>query len=76
MTEGELLSPVEHLAMSLTRQLAGTLREVIGDGEQAQNDLREAVAHIHALQHAIMSQAAARAYPAKYRLLGEGSAYR
>lgn len=33
-------------------------------------DLEEAVFHIHALQHIVMANAAARAYPEKFRLFG------
>jgi hypothetical protein len=33
-------------------------------------DLHELVVHIHAIQHAFMSNAAARAYPTEYRRLG------
>jgi len=57
-------------AMSLTAELANALGRIVGDGRTRTADLTEAVHHIHALQHMIMSQAAARAYPDRFRLLG------
>jgi hypothetical protein len=33
--------------------------------------MNEIIHHIHIIQHAIMAQAAARAYPERLRLLGE-----
>jgi hypothetical protein len=43
----------------------------IGDSPATgQRDRDELTAHVHALQHAIMAQAAARAFPAEFRLLG------
>lgn len=48
------------------------LAAVTGDSPRTrEDDLREAQLHVHALQRAVMAQAAARAYPAQFRLLGE-----
>ncbi len=67
----ELLTTAEHEALDLTGRLARAIGTVIGGGgAPAAADFREAVAHIHALQQMIMAQAAARAYPDRYRLLG------
>ena len=66
------LSRAEHKAMDLTAQLWNLMvADVIGDGAPAEQDRREFAAQIHAVQHAILRQAAARAHPDLYRLLGE-----
>lgn len=67
-----LLTDDERDALDATGELAGLIRQVIGDGPQAGNDWREAAGYIHGLQHLVMAQAAARAYPGQFRLLGEG----
>jgi len=67
----KLLTDTEKEALALSGQLAGLLRKIIGDGPQAANDWAEAAIHIHNIQHTIMSQAAARAYPQEFRLLGQ-----
>lgn len=43
---------------------------IVADGPTRDHDLNEACARIHDLQHAVMAQAAARAYPGSYRRLG------
>ncbi|MBC9005164.1 hypothetical protein [Micromonospora aurantiaca (nom. illeg.)] len=67
---GELLTELEHKAMGLTAELWETLCHVVGTAASAGQDLAELAAPINALQHAILAQAAARAYPDRYRLLG------
>jgi hypothetical protein len=47
------------------------LCKIVGDGPTRDADLAEACNHIHALQHTVMAQAAGRAHPGLYRLLGE-----
>jgi hypothetical protein len=70
----DLLTDAEHNAMDLIAQAGRAVGAVIGDGgAPAAADFREAVTHIHALQQMVMSQAAARAYPDRYRLLGDVS---
>lgn len=66
----DLLTDDEHKAIELAGELWGLLCRIVGHGRSAAADLSEACTHIHALQHAIMAQAAARAYPDRYRLLG------
>jgi hypothetical protein len=70
----ELLTVTEEQAMEATVDLLHLLRDVIrspgSHHDVAQQDLEEVVLHIHALQHMILAQAAARAYPDRYRLLG------
>lgn len=66
-----LLSEYEHEAMDLTARLANLLaQDIVGFEETRAHDLNELVGHIHVVQKAIMGQAAARAYPDRYRLLG------
>ncbi|MEV4271953.1 hypothetical protein [Micromonospora aurantiaca (nom. illeg.)] len=64
------LTDAEHTAMDLTAQLWNTLSAIAGDGPARSGDLAELATHIHAIQHAIMAQAAARAHPDRYRLMG------
>lgn len=65
-----LLTDLELEAMTLTGTLANLLRRIIGDGPTAEHDWAETAADVHRLQQRIMSQAAARAYPDKFRLMG------
>jgi hypothetical protein len=67
----EMLTPAEHAALDMTRMLAGAVAPILGGGPEMQHDWNEFVQHLHAIQHMIMAQAAARAYPGMYRLLGE-----
>lgn len=67
----EILTDDEHQAIRLAGELYTYIIEnVLGQGENFDDDARELRLHIHGIQHAIMAQAAARVYPADYRLLG------
>lgn len=66
----DLLTQAEHNAVTTAALLANQLAEIVGDGPSRAGDLAEAVHHIHAVQRMILAQAAARAYPERYRLLG------
>jgi hypothetical protein len=67
----EPLTPAEHRAMDLTVELRNVIRnEIITEGAGARQDRAELAADIHRIQHRILRQAAARAYPDRYRLLG------
>lgn len=66
----ELLTENEHEALSHLGRAANSIRLMLGDGPLADNDWSEAAADIHRLQHMVMAQAAARAYPDRYRLGG------
>lgn len=69
----DLLSEDERTALAMTRDLANqVILRVIEPGAEFRADHAEFVRHIHAIQHMIMAQAAARAYPGEYRLLGAG----
>lgn len=67
---GPMLSEDEREALSLTAQLAQACMKVIGKGPSAEHDWAEMAHRIHDIQHALMSNAAARAYPDTFRLLG------
>lgn len=67
----ELLTADEHRAIDLLSELNGLLGRIVGREEPARgNDLFELASHTHVLQNAVLSQAAARAYPDRYRPLG------
>jgi hypothetical protein len=51
-------------------EIWNSLCNIVEDGPSRQADLNEMVAHIHALQQAVMSNAASRAYPQEFRTLG------
>lgn len=66
----ELLTADEHRAIQMAGDLWRQLCLVVGQGRTRDSDLRKLVIHVHAIQHAVMAQAAARAYPEQYRLAG------
>lgn len=65
-----MLTDAERAVVRKAGDLWGDLCAVVGDGPTRDADLMELVVHIHAIQHAVMAQAAARAYPDEFRLLG------
>lgn len=66
-----LLTADEHEAIRLLGKVANLLaRSIIADGPTRGHDTDEAFFHVHALQRMVGSQAAARAYPDQFRLLG------
>lgn len=72
MADRELLSDAEHRALQLTADLYNLIaNEIVGHDPSRHNDLAEAAYIIHRLQDMLLAQAAARAYPNRYRLLGE-----
>lgn len=67
-----LLSKAEFDAMDLTGKLVELVTgEIIGRGPTREGDCNEFVHHVHNIQRMILKQAAARAYPDRFRLLGE-----
>jgi hypothetical protein len=67
----DLLSQAEHRAMDLTGELVKLVTaEIVADGPTRIGDLSEFMANIHGIQNMILAQAAGRAYPDRYRLLG------
>lgn len=72
MVSVELLTAEEHQAMDLTCQLMNLMSgTIIGLGPSRSGDVIETAQHIHALQNMVLAQAAARAYPERYRLMGD-----
>ena len=66
-----LLTAAELHAMDLTVELVNLMCcDVIGCGASRAGDVAELAASIHHIQQQILSQAAARAYPDRFRLLG------
>ena len=65
-----LLTEDEHRALADSAQLWNLLCTIVGHGPTRNGDLNELSTHIHAIQRTVMKQAAARAYPDRYRLLG------
>ncbi len=71
MADHDLLTEAEHRAMDLTVQLWNLLcREIIGNGPSRPGDVQELARDLHVIQERILAQAAGRAYPDRYRLLG------
>jgi hypothetical protein len=66
-----LLTPAEHHLIKLLGECWTRYSRIVGDGPTRAADSNEFVTKIHDLQHAVMAQAAARAYPDEYRLVGE-----
>jgi len=64
------LTTDEATAIRQAGDLWGTLCKIVGTGATRDADLAELIVHVHAIQQAVMSQAAGRAYPNQYRLLG------
>lgn len=61
--------------IGITGKIADLAQDFIhltGDeGEVAREDFAQIIPHLHALQQAVMAQAAARAHPGRYRALGD-----
>lgn len=66
----ELLTGDEMRALDLTTDLYDAILPIVGSGETRGGDMEEFISLIHAIQNKIMAQAAARAYPSIFRLLG------
>ncbi len=67
----DLLTEQEIRLVSELGRCGGLFREVIGKGRQSANDRDEVSRHIINMQNMVLANAAARAYPTKYRLLGK-----
>lgn len=68
-----ILTPEELELLDVIADLYGRFRAVVGTGPSRPYDLQEIGNKIHELQAMVMSQAAARQYPDRFRLLGESS---
>jgi hypothetical protein len=65
-----LLTDSELDTLDLAARLADQYALIVDYGPSRTADLAEFGHHIHAIQQAVMAQAAARAYPERFRLLG------
>lgn len=65
------LTLFEKDAIRLAGELWDRLCTIVGDGPTRDADLAELIAPIHLIQRYVGSQAAARAHPTEFRLLGE-----
>lgn len=69
---GRLMTGAEHAAMEMAAALYNQIAlQVIGRGSSRDGDLNELAMHIHGIQNMVLAQAAARAYPGRYRLMGD-----
>lgn len=68
---GPLLTEDERLCVKKLGEAWNLLCRVVGNEATRDPDLSELVVHVHALQNAVLAQAAGRAYPGEFRLLGE-----
>jgi len=65
------LTEAEMTAVQMAGRLYSHIRDnVCGDGPTRDDDLAELRASVHAIQHFIMAQAAARLHPGELRLMG------
>lgn len=71
-----MLTDRERQAVERLGEVWGDLCAIVGDGSTRDADLAEMAHHVHALQNAVLAQAAARAYPDLYRLAGAGPVQR
>lgn len=67
----ELLTDEEHKCMALLSDVHTLFSSICGNRDTRHEDMREMVSYVHQLQRAVLAQAGARAYPDKYRALGE-----
>ena len=67
----ELLTELEHSTIDLLGMVYANIVRISGKSEKVRKfDLAEVALHVHNLQHMVMAQAASRAYPDRYRLIG------
>jgi hypothetical protein len=71
MSTDHLLTTQEQALIETLGHVWNELCQIVAAGPTRQADLAEAMSHIHALQHTVMAQAAARAFPDRYRVLGQ-----
>lgn len=65
-----LLTDAERAVIRKAGDLWGDLCAVVETGPTRDADLHELIVHVHAIQHTVMAQAAARAYPDEFRRFG------
>lgn len=67
---GPALTSDEIRAVTAAGELWNLLCKVVEDGPTREADLRELIVHVHAIQQAVLSNAAGRVYPELFRRLG------
>lgn len=67
----ELLTTAELEAVDKISEAYRAVSFLMGTEASRAGDVAELVFHIHALQNMVLAQAAARAYPRRFRLLGK-----
>lgn len=66
-----MLTDAELKALELIADASNlVVTSVIGHGPTRDADVAEFIGHVHAIQHMIAANAAARQYPQRFRLLG------
>ena len=70
MVMGSLMTPREHALVEKLGSCMHDFKAIADTGDTRAADLCEVVDKIHQLQHVVLAQAAARAFPARYRKLG------
>lgn len=65
-----ILTEAEHKLVKDIADVFGSFLGIMEHNDSYGGDLQEIIYHIHVLQNHVLAQAAARAYPNKYRLLG------
>jgi len=66
------LTDLERDVVRRLGEIVADLSIIVGGNRRTRDhDINELIVHVHALQHAVMAQAAARAHPREFRLLGE-----
>jgi hypothetical protein len=68
--DNKLLTQLERDTVDMLGQVHMNMCTIVADGPTRMDDLTESCHHVHVLQRMIMGQAAARAYPDHFRLLG------
>lgn len=68
--DGSLLTDAEKKVIEDAGNLWMSICGVVGKESTRDADLKELIVHIHAIQRAVMANAAARAYPEEFRPLG------
>lgn len=71
----ELLTEDEKRAIELAGECASLIFKIIKENGGFEHDADEICTAVHVLQRFVMSNAAARAYPGKYRMLGADSSH-
>jgi hypothetical protein len=67
----ELLTDAEHALLGmLASAMEVYARDVVVGGRTYERDVAEFAVALHVLQNMVLAQAAARAYPRRYRLAG------